>query len=345
MSDGFEARIANYLSAKLEGVQDVQVSNLSRIHGGASCETYRLRARYHESGRLVDRGLILRRDPPSGLIETERATEFAAYNAFQNSPVPVPEVFWLENDPQWLDRPFFVMAEVENCAAGSILAADPYGAHAEKIGAQFWTALGQIAASPPERLAGAKIAIPQSRDCWRVELAKWEQVIDEDEREPQPVARAAIRWMKRHPPPPPQRLCVVHGDYRTGNFLFDVEGNVRAILDWEMVHAGDPHEDLGWALDPLWSPHLPGRPGGMIAPRDAIKFWEKASGLKVDRVALTWWRMFAMVKGLAIWISAGAEYQDGKNVDPVMAFSSWYCTAMHNRALADALMRDGRGLT
>ncbi len=344
MTDGFEARIANYLAARIDGANDVHVGNLSRIHGGASCETYRLRARYHLHGRLVDRGLILRRDPPSGLIETERATEFAAYRAFQQSRVPVPEVFWLENDPQWLDRPFFVMEEIENCTAGSILAANSYGAHAEKIGAQFWSALGHIAATSPAGLDGAKIHVPRPDECWRIELAKWEKVIDEDEREPQPIARAAIRWLKRNPPPAPSAVRVVHGDYRTGNFLFDAEGNLRAILDWEMVHAGDPHEDLGWALDPLWSPHLPDRPGGMIGQREAIKLWEKASGLKVDRAALTWWRMFSMVKGLAIWISAGAEYQDGKNVDPVMAFSSWYCTAMHNKSLADALARNVRGL-
>ena len=64
-------------------------------------------------------------------------------------------------------------------------------------------------------------------------------MIDEDELTPQPIARAAIRWLRRSPPPHPRRLSVVHGDYRTGNFLFDAEGRIRAILDWEMCHLGD----------------------------------------------------------------------------------------------------------
>ncbi len=107
------------------------------------------------------------------------------------------------------------------------------------------------------------------------ELARWEKVIDEDEREPQPIARAAIRWLKRNPPPPAQKISVVHGDYRTGNFLYDANGDIRAILDWEMAHLGDPLEDLGWALDPLWAHGDPSRPAGTIARAEAIAIWEK----------------------------------------------------------------------
>src|SRR6201999_3457195 len=119
-------------------------------------------------------------------------------------------------------------------------------------------------------------------DCWRHELDRWEKVIDEDEREPQPIARAAIRWLRKHPPPPAQKICVVHGDYRTGNFLHDNQGTIRAVLDWEMAHLGDPLEDLGWALDPLWSHGDPSRPAGTLPRADAIALWEAASGLKAD---------------------------------------------------------------
>ena len=59
--------------------------------------------------------------------------------------------------------------------------------------------------------------------------------------------------LRRTPPPPAQKISVVHGDYRTGNFLHDGDGVIRGILDWEMAHLGDPLEDLAWALDPLWS--------------------------------------------------------------------------------------------
>ena len=174
-------------------------------------------------------------------------------------------------------------------------------------------------------------------DSWKHEVARWEREIDEDEREPQPIARAAIRWLKCNPPPPAQKVSVVHGDYRTGNFLYDAEGNIRAILDWEMAHLGDPLEDLGWSLDPLWSHHNPARPAGLLSREHAIAFWEDASGLRADPRALLWWEIFASLKGAAIWISAAREYNDGRNSDPVNLFSGWYCLTFHNKVLADKL--------
>ncbi len=289
--DDLIPRLAAYLAPKL-GVAQLEVSNIARIAGGASRETYRFRARYYKDGRAHDRGLILRRDPPASLINTERSTEYRAYEAFHRLGLPVPEPIALELSSDVLDRPFFIMEEIENCAVASILVPDPYGAQAEKIGKQFFTVLGQIAAADPDAI-GLTDFDGVRADSWKHEIARWEREIDEDEREPQPVARAAIRWLKRNPPPPAQKLCVVHGDYRTGNFLYDSDGSIRAILDWEMAHLGDPLEDLGWAIDPLWSHGNPAKPAGLLPRAEAIALWEKASGLTADPKALHWWEIFA----------------------------------------------------
>lgn len=335
MSGDLEARIVRYLAHRMPEAGRVSVLALSRIHGGASRETFRVRIDAERGGI---RGLIFRRDPVSTLIETEREIEFAAYRSFMDSAVPVPAALFLERDLDWLERPFFVMEEVEGCTAGSILAADPYGAHRRKIGEQFFSILGAIA---KRDVASSDLArrmtVPDPGSAWRLELDKWEKVIDEDELEPQPIARAAIRWMRANPPPPAARVSIVHGDYRTGNFLFDGMGTIRAILDWEMAHLGDPLEDLAWALDPLWSSDR-AHPGGMLTREEAIAVWEKASGLKADAKALRWWSMFASFKGLAIWISSAKEFQAGTNTDPVMAFSGIYCLPFHNKRLADMLV-------
>ncbi|MEI9885440.1 MAG: phosphotransferase family protein [Rhizomicrobium sp.] len=328
-----EDRLAAYLRNKLEA-PDLTVSGLARIPGGASRETYRFRARH--GGK--ERGLILRRDPPASLIETERTTEYRAYEAFHALGLPVPEPVALELDPTPLDRPFFIMEAIENCTAGSILAPDPYGAHRETVGKQFYSVLGRIARVDP-RDVGLNDFDGETdiHDVARHEVARWERVIAEDEREPQPIVRAALRWLKRHPPPPAQKISVVHGDYRTGNFLVDAKGEIRAVLDWEMAHLGDPLEDLGWAIDPLWSGGQPETPGGMLPRAEALRLWEQASGLKAEPEALYWWEIFASLKGAAIWISAAREYAEGRNIDPINAFSGWYCLAFHNKVLADRL--------
>jgi aminoglycoside phosphotransferase (APT) family kinase protein len=328
-----EDKLAAYLRGKLNA-PELTVSALSRIPGGASRETYKFRARY--GGR--ERGLILRRDPEASLIETERTTEYRAYEAFHALGLPVPEPVALELDPTPLERPFFIMEEIENCQTGSILSSDPFGAHRDKVGQQFYHVLGRIAAVDPRDVGLADFEGESDiHDVAMHEVARWEKVIDEDEIEPQPIARAAIRWLKRNPPPPAQKIAVVHGDYRTGNFLVNDAGDIRAILDWEMAHLGDPLEDLGWAIDPLWCNSDVAFPGGMIARDAAIRLWEQTSGLKADPKALYWWEIFASLKGAAIWISAAREYAEGRNIDPINAFSGWFCLAFHNKVLADRL--------
>src|SRR5262249_12500800 len=123
--DNLSERLEAYL-ANVMGIPDLEVANLSRIPGGASRETYRFRARHNRNGTEIERGLILRRDQTTSLIETERATEFRAYRAFHSLGLPVPEPIALEESSEVLDRPFFVMEEIENCQVGSILSPDPY---------------------------------------------------------------------------------------------------------------------------------------------------------------------------------------------------------------------------
>ena len=93
-------RFARYVAHKWPEATDIRVEGLSRIHGGASRETYRLLLKLRRDGALEERPLILRRDPSGSLIETERSTEYHAYRAFHGTAIPVPEPLWLEEDEQ-----------------------------------------------------------------------------------------------------------------------------------------------------------------------------------------------------------------------------------------------------
>ncbi len=330
----FERRLAAYLATQLSGASGVEVTGLERIHGGASRETSRFVLRYVLGGRPHQRRLILRRDPPGSLIETDRRVEFAAYRAFHGSAVPVPEALWLEEDPAPLDHPFFIMEELAGLESNfQALLTPPYLPLRTKIGERKWSILGEIARADPGKLGLVGLMEPiEPEACWRRELEAWEKVLDEDELEPQPIIRAVIRWLRRHPPPPPQQIRVVHGDYRTGNFLFDSEGEIRAILDWEMAHLGDPLEDLAWGINPVWQWSRDGLAGSLLPKADAIRIWEAASGLRADPNALRWWELFSCVKGQGIWVSGGREYQGGANHDPVLGLSSWMMGNAQDRA-------------
>jgi aminoglycoside phosphotransferase (APT) family kinase protein len=330
--DGLGRRLERYLSS-LWG-DDVRVTNLSRIPGGASRETYRFDA---ETKRGT-RGLILRRDPVGSLIDTDRRVEFLAYQSF-HGVVPVPEPVVLDEKGGALQRPFFIMARIDGGAPASPFSPSPYGEHATVIGEALFAILGRIARTEIAALPLAQCcARPALNDCWRKALDEWETVILRDERHPQPIVRAAIRRLRRNPPPPAQRISVVHGDYRSGNFLHDGIGNILGVLDWEMVHFGDPLEDLAWCCDPLWNHFDPARVAGTIGEAEAIAIWERASGLKADRAALKWWKLFSAVKGQAIWTTAAKEFTvDNSNLS--LAISGMYPPRRHDSIMADTLER------
>jgi aminoglycoside phosphotransferase (APT) family kinase protein len=315
--------------------EPVAIEDLARISGGASRETYRFDAVVGGERRP----LILRRDPPGSLIETDRRSEFLALKSFHGRGVAAPEPLILELEGAELERPFFIMARVDGGATASPFAPDPYAPHAARLGEDFFGTLGRIAAADPATLPIAEVCeAPALGECWKRELDYWSGVIETDELHPQPIVRAAIRWLYRHAPPPAQKLAVVHGDYRSGNFLHDGEGKIVAVLDWEMAHIGDPLEDLGWALDPLWR-HTEGLVAGMVPKAEAFRIWEAASGLKVDPAAFVWWELFASVKGQAIWISSAREYADGGYREPILCFSGWFTARRQDEILAEHLAR------
>jgi aminoglycoside phosphotransferase (APT) family kinase protein len=328
--DELAQRLAQYLCAR-DGTP-TQVAEVARIPGGASRETYRLKV----TQRGAVRGMILRRDPESSLIDTDRATEYAAYAAaFRSGVIPVPEPLVLEQDERALGRPFSLTAEIPGCETNiQLLAADLR----PKVSAQKWSILGRLAALDVDALGiRAQLRTPRLEECASRELEYWAAVIAKDALHPQPIADAAVRWLRRNLPPAPPKLALVHGDYRSGNFLFDPGGEIRGILDWEMAHIGDPLEDLAWSFDPLWAwpdRHLAGR----LAPRlEAIRIFEAASGLKVDLDVFRWWEVFAALKAAAIWVSSAEDFAHGASKEPILAIAGWLTLDRQNRILVDRL--------
>jgi len=317
---------------------DVEVSGLERISGGASRETYRFRLAWRQAGQEHARQLILRRDPPASLIDTERRVEFAAYRAFHGSAVPVPRMLWLEEADDALDHPFFIAEELTGYQASpQLLFGGGYDAVLPRVAERKWAILGEIARADPVALGLEQVMEAPALDaCWRRELDHWEAIFDSDEAEPQPIARAAIRWLRANPPPPAQKLSVVHGDYRTGNFLYDEQGEIHGVLDWEMAHLGDPLEDLAWGFNPVWQ-FGRGLAGGLVPRDEAVAIWRRASGLEVDPAALHWWILFNCVKGQGIWVGSARAFIDGGNREPIMVYAAWWLLNAQDRAILQVM--------
>ena len=315
--------------------KELSLLSFERVFGGASRETFRVLVE-DETGS--EEKLILRRTQESSLIETSQSTEYLAYCAYQGTSVPVPAMIDINEDEEALGAPFMLMKQLDGAAA-SPFTPDAYSPHEKELGQQFWSILGEIAKKDIKDDFINQFDSPTEDPCWKKELDKWVKVIKEDSISIEPILEAGIRKLYKKPPKEPSKKSLVHGDYRNGNFLFN-ENKITGILDWEMAHIGDPLEDLGWALSPIWSWQDPSKPAYLIDRQASLSVWESSSGLAIDKNDLKWWELFACVKGMAIWISAGNEFKTGKNVDPINLFSPWIPGDIHLEIILNILEGD-----
>lgn len=103
-----------------------------------------------------------------------------------------------------------------------------------------------------------------------------------------PILDTAERALRSTLPDDSGSPCLVHGDVGPGNFMID-RGRVTAMLDWELAHLGDPHEDLAW----LW---MRGAHTDFGSPLLRIAEYERASGRSLDPVRIRWHLAFVMWK-------------------------------------------------
>jgi aminoglycoside phosphotransferase (APT) family kinase protein len=315
-------QVAAYLQHKMPGAREIEVSQLARIPGGASRETWSFDATWREGKAREGRGFILRRDPEASLLETERYVEFRIYQALQSTGVPVPEMFWLEAEPQWLERPFFVMGRLPGEASPQRLLATAFNGRADEVAQQKVDILARIHSLDWRALGIDFLDAPEGPGaCARHEIDRWERIMREQALEPQPALELAIAWLRAHQPVA-QKVTIVHADYRTGNFLVD-EGRITGVLDWEMVHLGDPLEDIAWVCLRSWRWAGDARVGGLLLRDDFYRRYESASGLRVDADAVRFWEVLGNLKLAVIFLTGARSFCEGRSKDAMHAFTAY----------------------
>jgi len=275
-------RLARYLAERLQG--DVRVTGLARLPGGASRETWAFDAEV--DGRSLP--LVLRRDPPGrpGIC----AHELDLLRAAAAAGVPVPAARWGEPGPDVLGAAFVVMDRVEGETIPRRILREPALAGArERLVGQCATALARV-----HRIArGGLDFLGEPRTP--AELVAAQQEVLDSLHEPHPVFELALRWLRERAPAgrPP---AVVHGDFRVGNVIVGPEG-LRAVLDWELAHAGDPAEDLGWFCVRAWRFGAYRLPAGGLGSRDELlEAYHAAGGVAVDAGDLRFWEVYGTLR-------------------------------------------------
>jgi aminoglycoside phosphotransferase (APT) family kinase protein len=109
-----------------------------------------------------------------------------------------------------------------------------------------------------------------------------------------PALELSLRWAERNVPQQ-QRHSVIHGDFRTGNFITGEEG-IRCVLDWELAQTGDPMQDLGWLCIKTWRFGGAGPVGGFGSREDLYAAYERAGGGTVNSSHARFWEAFSNIK-------------------------------------------------
>jgi aminoglycoside phosphotransferase (APT) family kinase protein len=112
---------------------------------------------------------------------------------------------------------------------------------------------------------------------------------------PRPVFELALRWLSRNDPGPAQEVTLVHGDFRHGNLIIGPDG-VRAVLDWELAHLGDPMEDLGWICVNSWRFGEIDKPVGGFGTREELFAGYEDGGRRVDATRVKFWEVMGTLR-------------------------------------------------
>jgi len=305
-----ETRLAAAVARHL-GVAVTAVDGLRRLSGGASRETYSFDVVLDGGGRF---GLILRRDPGSqgiGALDAGfgRSGEAALLAAAAAGGVPVPAVRFVVDDADGLGTGF-VMDRVDGeTIPRKILRDEEYAPARPLLAAQCGTIAAHIHAV--DVAAVPHLPAPDAAEhATRAQLDQYRGVLDLFG-EPHPAFELGLRWLGERVPEP-KRLALVHGDFRNGNFIVGPDG-IRAVLDWEIAHIGDPIEDLGWLCVKSWRFGVNDKPvGGFGQYDELLDAYQAAGGDPVDPDVLRFWEAFGTLKWGIICISQAFRHLGGQ---------------------------------
>jgi aminoglycoside phosphotransferase (APT) family kinase protein len=281
-----EALLARCVMSRFPGATGV--TDVIRLSGGASQETWSFDIMY-PAGNI---NAILRRAPQGYGAAPARAAglnvEAVLMQRAYEAGVPSPRVLHVLQPQDELGTGF-IMERVEGeTIPRKILRDDEFAQARAKLARQ----LGQV------------LAIIHDLDLLQLPALRRMTAgreIDELERDyrsfnwPHPVFELALRWLRDHDPGPSREVTLVHGDFRHGNLIIGPHG-IRAVLDWELAHSGDPMEDLGWICVNSWRFGEIDKPVGGFGTREELFAGYEAAGHRVHPERVTFWEVMGTLR-------------------------------------------------
>jgi len=324
---------------------ETRLQHFVRDHGGAGASAANLRGFPESHGGLTygfdwkeagrpDESFVIRLAPKgvrrSGNTDVYRQAKLLCVLAEHD--FPVAPVRFAGRDDTWFDTDYVIFAFMPGRA---FLAWDPHPSFSrepESVAAKW-------------RAAVALVARVHAFD-WEAYLGDWETptpIENEVERWDSILSQAAEPEWTRHgtevragllasaPPASPQGL--LHGDCQPGNILFRENGEVSALLDWELSSIGSQYYDLGWLVmigdrsswDPRW------RPVNSLEPEDLIDYYRQLTGRSCQ--GISWYRALANYKMAVVTGLFVKLHRSGRRIDPEWEKFGYAAPSLFRRAI------------
>lgn len=276
-----------------------RLAGLARLSGGANMESWSIDWRGHDGAA---HGFILRRSPspewsagrPFGL-----STEAALVQAARAGGVLAPEVVAVLEPADGLGDGY-VMRRIEAEVNPAAILASPAPALIHDIARE----LARIHALP---VAALPQGIPTLDTAQGLADLRQRFIDYGGDR---PIIAAAIRWLETHMPSPAP-LVLVHGDFRMGNLMAGPAG-IAGVLDWELAHIGDAHEDLAYGCMTVWRFTGHDRPAFGLADLETLfAAYREAGGIEVEPARFRFWLIYRTLWWALGCLQMGAIWRSG----------------------------------
>jgi len=313
VTEGIDAvRVGAWLEANVDGARGP--FSYERIAGGRSNLTYKVTG---AEGRMW----ALRRPPMGKALGSahDMGREHRVVSALAPTPVPVAPIAGYCTDEGVNEAPFYVMDFVQGPILRSREDAAAFSTDDRRaIGERVVDTLVEIHAQVPDDIGLGELG--KKADYVARQLHRWQRQWEGSKtREIPLVEQVHDRLSELIPEQGPATL--VHGDYRLDNVILDDDGQVAAVVDWELCTLGDPLADVGlllvyWAEDgdtllPLFEPAT--MAPGFIGRAEVRERYAERSGRDLSRidffVALGYWKLAIILEGV---YSRYAKGQYGK---------------------------------
>ncbi|MET0988055.1 MAG: phosphotransferase family protein [Steroidobacteraceae bacterium] len=271
------------------------VKSVSRLAGLNANEVFALEV---EGMPDWPRDCILRRNRGSDWVGNQVSGEYGVLDHMYRAGLPVPRPLLAGTDLDGPNRPFIILSRVRGRAVRLLEMGDA-AASFMRDAAKVLARIHRVALTGLDdryRHYGhtarhrTLTMVQRYHDAWYAEFSEQSLVLE-----------AAYGWLRVNADIVDERVCVVHADYSQRNILSE-NGQLTAVLDWELAHVGHPAEDLGYIRPDVEQ---------VMQWNDFLQTYLDAGGFDVDDAVIRYFMIYGLAFQMTTQSVAGKRFMDG----------------------------------